>query len=138
MAGRKLSELTQRKLRSAISNGSSVLADVDHRTAWMRRLKDLLGAHSADLGGEDILSEGQRALIRRASMLELQLEMLEGKFARNDGEASRADLDLYGRTAGNLRRIVESLGTHAGRRPRPLNMIDDPSLKLYSETLNAP
>jgi hypothetical protein len=84
----------------------------------MRRLKDLLAAHYADAGGELLLSEGQRALIRRAAMLELQLEMLETKFAHNDGAASAKDLDLYGRTSGNLRRVLESLGLHRGRRAR--------------------
>jgi hypothetical protein len=45
-------------------------------------LKELLTAHYADAGGEDILSEGQRPLIRCAAMLELQLEMLETKFCQ--------------------------------------------------------
>src|SRR5438034_539621 len=100
--------LTASKLRSAVSNGSSIIADIDHRTGWMRRLRDLLYSHESDLGGEANLSEGQRSLLRRAAMLELQLEMLERQFADNDGVASAKALDLYGRTSGNLRRVLES------------------------------
>ena len=39
----------------------------------------------------------------------VELERLEGKFALA-GEADPADLDLYIRASGNLRRILESLG----------------------------
>jgi hypothetical protein len=132
MAYRKRSKLTASKLRSAITNGSSVLVDTDHRTAWMRRLKDLLAAHIADAGGEDILSEGQKALIRRCAMLELQLEMLDAKFARNEGCASAKDLDLYGRTSGNLRRVIETLGLHQGRKARDLT----PTVEEYARRVN--
>jgi hypothetical protein len=46
---------------------------------WQRRI-------FCNAGGEDILSEGRRALIRRAAMLEVKLEMLlETKFANNEG-----------------------------------------------------
>src|SRR5262249_57347769 len=75
-AGRKRSEVTLRKLRSAITNGSSVLTDIDHRSAWMRRLRDLIQLHLSDLGGDDNVSEAERSLVRRASMLELQCELL--------------------------------------------------------------
>jgi hypothetical protein len=39
----------------------------------------------------------------------IELERLEVKFA-TAGEASADDLDLYQRTAGNLRRLLESVG----------------------------
>jgi hypothetical protein len=84
----------------------------------MRRLRDLIQSHEGDLGGADLLSEGQKNLIRRASMLELQLEMLDRKFAVDDGAATARDLDVYGRALGNLRRCIETLGLHRGRRPR--------------------
>ena len=97
--------------------------------------RDLLAAHYSDAGGEDILSEGQCALIRRAAMLELQLEMLETKFANNEGAASAKDLDLYARTAGNLRRLIETLGLHHGRKAREVNELDDEVLRIYQEEL---
>jgi hypothetical protein len=127
MATRKQSDLSLSRLRSAITNGTAVLSGVDHRSPFMRRLKDLRDAHLQDAGGEDILSEGQRALIARASMLELQLEMLDSKFASNDGAASAQELDLYGRTAGALRRVLEALDLHRGRKQRDVT----PTLQQY-------
>jgi hypothetical protein len=53
---RKQADITLRRLRSAISNGSSLLADCDHRSAWMRRLKDLIADHVSDLGGAEALT----------------------------------------------------------------------------------
>ena len=75
--GRHKADLSLTRVRSAITNGSALLADVDHRSGWMRRLRDIIKAHEADAGGPDILSEGQRAIIRRAALLQLQLEMME-------------------------------------------------------------
>ena len=117
-SARKRTDLSLSTVRSALSNGSSILQGVDHRSAWVRRFRDLIYAHEADAGGEDVLSEGQRSIIRRAAMLELQLEMMESKFADNDGEASAKQLDAYQRTAGALRRLIEALGLHQGRKLR--------------------
>jgi hypothetical protein len=138
MAGRKQTELNLRKVRSALTNGSELLRDVDHRTAYMRRLRDLLQAHEADLGGHDVLSEGQRAIIRRATLLTVQCEMLEQKFAEADGLASSSDLECYQKCSNSLRRLLESLGLHKGRIPREVNELDDEALRLYREELNAP
>jgi hypothetical protein len=122
---RKRPHLTLATVRSALSNGSSLLHNVDHRCAWVRRFRDLLRAHEADLGGESALSEGQRSIIRRAAMLELQLELLESKFAENDGAATARELECYQRASNSLRRLLESLGLHKGRKsldvtPSPL------------------
>jgi hypothetical protein len=51
-------------------------------------------------------------------MLELQLELLEHRFARAGGEANSAQLADYQRTTGALRRVLESLGLQ--RRPKPV------------------
>ena len=138
MAARKHIELTQSKVRSALTNGSELLRDVDHRSAYMRRLRDLLRAHEADLGGADLLSEGQRAIIRRATLLTVQCEMLEQKFAEHDGAASSADLETYQRCSNSLRRLLESLGLHQGRKAREINPLDDEALRIYERELNAP
>ena len=42
-------------------------------------------------------------------MLTTELELLEAKFAAA-GQASSDDLDLYARTSGNLRRLLEAIG----------------------------
>jgi hypothetical protein len=75
----------------------------------VRRCKDIIAAHLSDLGGADNASEAERSIIRRASVLTVELERLEVKFALA-GEAGTADLDLYQRTAGNLRRLLEAVG----------------------------
>jgi hypothetical protein len=89
--------------RSRVANGSEHLPGVDGRSAWVRRCKELIADHIADLGGEANTSAAERSLIRRASVMTVELERLEVKFA-TAGEASPDDLELYQRTAGNLRR----------------------------------
>lgn len=105
--------------RSRVSNGNVLLPGVDQRSVWVRRAKDLIREHIADLGGFDNCSAAERSIIRRASVLTIELERLEVKFARA-GEASADDLDLYQRTAGNLRRLLESVGLQ--RRPRAVTL----------------
>ena len=109
--GRYKRDVSMACLRSAITNGSDLLAgDVDHRAAWVRRLRDLILAHTSDLGGADNISAAEQSIVRRASMLELQLELLETTFAENDGMASSHQLLLYQRTANSTRRLLEAVG----------------------------
>ena len=96
--------------KSAITNGSALLHDVDGRSQWMRRLRDLVQDHVADLGGADALSAAEMALIRRSAMLTLQLELMESRWNDNNGEASRQSLETYQRVVGSLRRTLETLG----------------------------
>jgi hypothetical protein len=63
--------------RSRITNGSALLPGIDGRSAWVRRAKDLLTLHISDLGGEDNVSEAERALLRRAVTLIIELERRE-------------------------------------------------------------
>lgn len=120
--GRSPAEISQAKLRSAITNGTDLLRGVDLRGAVARRYRDCLNAHISDLGGPDELSEGQRALVRRATAIAIQLEILESKWAAEpDGEASRQSLQDYQTAANTLRRLIESLGTNVGRRPRDVS-----------------
>jgi hypothetical protein len=128
MPRRKPFDLTVTKLRSAITNGTAVLADVDHRSAVMRRLRDLIHLHESDLGGEDAISESERRLVRRAAMLTLQLEMMEAKFAVNDGEATAHQLQVYQQCSNTLRRLLESLG---GLKRQPRDVTPVPSLTQY-------
>ncbi len=116
--------IDKRKGRSRLSNGLARLSDVDGRSMWARRLRDVVAAHIADLGGEAATSEAERSIIRRAATLTTELERLEARFA-SAGEAAPADLDLYQRTAGNLRRLLESVGLK--RVPKDVT----PDLKTY-------
>jgi hypothetical protein len=110
--------LTASRLRSAITNGKNLLADVDHRSAWMRRLKDLVGDATSDLGGADLLSNAERVLVRRAAMLTLQAEMMESRWNGTDGEAPAKEIETYQRITNTLRRTLKDLGLQ--RRPRPI------------------
>jgi hypothetical protein len=101
--------------RSRITNGTALLPGTDNRSAWCRRAKDVIAAHTADIGGDDCVSEAERSIIRRIAVLTTELERLEAKFA-GAGEASERDLDLYIRGSGSLRRLLEVIGLQ--RRPR--------------------
>jgi hypothetical protein len=111
--------------KSRITNGA-LLPGVDGRSPWVRRCKDIIGAYLSDLGGEANTSTAERSLIRRAAVLTTELERLEMKFALA-GEANADEIDLYARTSGNLRRLLEAIGMQ--RRPRNLT----PNLKDYLE-----
>lgn len=113
-------KVTPSKLRSALTNGRDVLAEIDGRTAIARRYRDLIELHTSDLGGADHLSEGQHALIRRVATMTVQLELLESKFAQ-DGGSNGKDFELYQRGSNTLRRLLETLGTTKGRKPRTVN-----------------
>jgi hypothetical protein len=95
--------------RSKISNGTALLPGIDGRSAWVRRCKDVIAAHIADLGGADNTSAAERSIIRRCAVLTTELERLEAKFA-TAGEASEYDLDLYQRMTNTLRRALEAVG----------------------------
>jgi hypothetical protein len=106
--------------RSRVSNGSAILPGVDGRSTWVRRLRDLMGLHLSDLGGEENTSAAERSIIRRASTLTVELERLEAKFALA-GAATAEDLDLYQRMTNTLRRSLEAIGLQ--RRPRDVSTL---------------
>ena len=128
MAGRKQPQLSLSKTRSSITNGRHLLPEIDARSAWMRRLRDLIAEHTSDLGGDDLVSESERRLIRRAAMLCIQCEMLDAKFASEGGQASQNDLECYQRVTNTLRRCLESLGL--SRRSKDVT----PTLAEYLKT----
>jgi hypothetical protein len=108
--------------RSRVGNGHKLIAGCDGRGRWVRRLKDLLDELISDLGGVDNTSAAERHIVRRACVLIVELERLESKFAQA-GEVSVDDLDCYGRIAGNMRRLLESVGLQRRARdvtPDPL------------------
>jgi hypothetical protein len=131
---RPAKDLSLRKVRSALTNGSALfLGNVDERAPWCRRLRDLSRSYQADCG--NVLSEGQRTLVKRAALLTLQLELMESNFAKNNGEASPQQIDCYQRVCNTLRRLLESLEIHKGRVARDVT----PTLEAYvSEVADGP
>jgi hypothetical protein len=96
---------------------------LDKRTRPYRRYVAIRGAVLSDMGGEANVTEVQRQLVSKFATLALQLEVLESAAI----EGSQIDLDLFGRCAGHLRRIAETLGLR--RVPREIV----PTLREYIE-----
>jgi hypothetical protein len=101
--------------KSRITNGSALLPGVDGRSPWVRRCKDVLASHLSDVPDA---SAAERSIIRRASVLTVELERMERQFAL-DEQASPADLETYQRCANSLRRLLEAVGLQ--RRARNVN-----------------
>jgi len=115
--------------RSKITNGTALVPGVSGRSAWTRRCKDIIALHLSDLGDA---SAAEKSLVRRASVLTTELEMLEARFAAA-GMANQTDLDTYIRGSGCLRRLLESVGLQ--RRSKDVT----PTLAEYlkSKTIEA-
>jgi hypothetical protein len=130
-ADARLPERRKSRQRSRVTNGSVLLPGADGRSVWVRRCKDIMISHLSDLGGQENTSEAERSIIRRASVMTVELERLEARFAAA-GEASAEQLDLYQRTAGNLRRLLEAVGL----RRRPRHVLPTLGEYLCQEVLN--
>jgi hypothetical protein len=98
----------QRAHRSSVSNGSRLfaVAGLDGRTQTARRFRDLIEIWTLDLGGPELLGEGQRQLVRRAASLSIMAESIEADMARD----MAFDVTVYGTIADRLRRLCETLG----------------------------
>lgn len=121
--GRKRFALNSSYNRSRVTNGKEFLPGLDGRSSvWVRRAKDLIALHVADLGGESNMSEAEMALVRRVATLTVELEMMELKLA-TIGESDPKSLEVYGRTVNTLRRTLEAIGLKRVPRdvtPNPL------------------
>jgi hypothetical protein len=104
-----------------------MLAEVDQRSAYARRWKNLVVRHTLERGGVEALSSAESSLIQHAAVLEVELELRASKFALADG-ATDEELERYQQTAGQLRRLFESFGL--ARRSKDIT----PSLVEYLAT----
>jgi hypothetical protein len=97
-----------RNARSKVSNGTRLFIEpIDGRTATGRRFKDLVYDFTSDLGGRDLLSEGQRQLVRRTSLISALCEGMEAEAVK---ESAKFDVDKYVVLANCQRRLCETLG----------------------------
>ena len=101
--------------RSRITNGSCLLPGVDGRSPWVKRARDLIAAQLSDKPDP---STAEMAIIRRAAVLVVELEIMEAKFASANGADDEA-LERYARIASSMRRLFESVGL--GRRAKELS-----------------
>jgi len=84
-------------------------SNIDGRTTWPRRYRQLFDQYIGDLGGIDAASTAKQSLVRRATVMEIELERMEAKLAVQDNPSDKL-IDLYQRTAGGLRRLLETIG----------------------------
>jgi hypothetical protein len=101
-----------------VSNGTKLFSafdKLDGRRQTARRFRDLIEITQNDLGGPELLSEGQRQLIRRAATLSICAETMEADLVRD----IPFPLEAYGPICDRLRRIYETIGLE--RRARPVN-----------------
>jgi hypothetical protein len=121
--------------RSGVSNGKRTFLDreVDGRSVWARRFRDLIGAHVADLGGDTETSTAEMHIVRRASALCVELEIIEQRFSQSPNGGTPADLLIYSTLSNTLRRLLESVGLK--RRPREIDgvTLDDVIAELDFE-----
>jgi hypothetical protein len=109
-------------------NSTWNIDEIDRRTRAWKRYQTIRNAVLSDMGGEANVSEIQRQLISKFATLALQLEVLETAAI----EGKPVDLDLFGRCAGHLRRIAETLGLK--RVPRDVTpTLDDIAREIEAE-----
>src|SRR6516225_6692802 len=92
LPGRSWSDSRPPKVRSRVTNGKSPFVESDGRGPWARRWRDIVAEITNDLGGSDLLSEGQKQLIRRCATIALACERAEAKAAQGED----IDLEVYG------------------------------------------
>jgi hypothetical protein len=130
MVESQLKALAKTKGRSRLSNGHVLPKPTDGRTIWARRFRDLLILHVNELGGADLASEAEKAIVRRACTLIVELERMEAKFAMKGG-AKEWELLAYQRASNTLRRLLESVGLQ--RRSRDITLTVDEYLQQQNE-----
>jgi hypothetical protein len=86
--------------------------------------------HVNELGGADLASEAEKAIVRRACTLIVELERLEAKFAKHGG-AKLWELAAYQRASNTMRRLLESVGLQ--RRSRDITPTVDEYLQQQNE-----
>jgi hypothetical protein len=107
--------------RSRVTNGRGLFVEaIDGRSREARRFRDVVAEIVSDLGGPDTLSEGQRQLARRAAMLSVQCEVMEG----NAVAGKAIDLETFGKLTDRLGRTFQRLGLRRKQRDVTPNLRD--------------
>jgi hypothetical protein len=112
------------KGRNRVTNGSALFIEGDQRSKAAKRFRDIISAITADLAGADRLSEGQKQLIRRCSLISVECEKMEAKSVAGE----EMNLDLFGTLTDRLGRTLARLGL--GRVPKDI----EPDLGSYIDT----
>jgi hypothetical protein len=105
-------------VRSRVTNGKTLHVAADGRGLWARRFRDIMHGILGELkvAAAD-LTEAQRQLVRRAAMLAVACERMEGDAALGQ----LIDIEQYGlmvdRQARAFRRLGLKTGVTAGKPP---------------------
>ncbi len=108
-------------LRSAISNGTKLLAGVDGRRASARRFRDLVSDLGAELGGLASLSTADVGLLRQAAAMTMSAESLQAAIVRGE----TVDADALVRLSSEARRVIMTLRRHARPAKQPISALAD-------------
>ena len=94
------------------------LDSIDQRTAAAKRIRELAGAITSDLGGD--LTAAQQVLVQRASIMAAIIEDQEARFARGE----LIDVGPYTTLVNSLRRVLADLGLKRIARDETLTLAD--------------
>ncbi len=105
---------TTKKTRSAVTSGRRLFPDrLDMRSSHGRRFKDLVSLYIEEAGGENKITQSQRALIRDVALLQTQLEDMQAEYAQS-GRLTPKDRLEYQRLANSMRRSMRDAGLTRG------------------------
>jgi hypothetical protein len=110
--------------RDRVTNGNALLGDIDGRTAWARRYRDLVGIHVADMAGPELITQRELDLVRHGVALDIELERMAAAWAEAGGSTPEA-LDVFQRSLNAIRRTWSTLGL--ARRSKDVT----PDLQTY-------
>lgn len=111
---------TSKAFRSAITNGTDLLAGIDGRSASARRYRDLQIAFADDLGGADKLSEADKALCRQAAAVTVQSEGMQSKIVRGEP----VDAEQLVRVSNTLSRLLKAISGKSHAEPAKRTLAD--------------
>jgi hypothetical protein len=100
-------------VRSKVTNGRKMIADLDGRSVPARRWRDLVIGYADDFGGLANLTEVQRTLISQAATLAVEGEKLSVAVLKGKS----ADSEALTRLANATQRVLQQLGA-TRRQPR--------------------
>jgi hypothetical protein len=107
------------KGRSKITNNGTLLPNVDGRSIWAGRLRDLIQLHVADYGGAENMSEAERSSVRRAATSTTELELLEVQFATVTSDSFAVRASAAGTASQRLEGSAQSGPCRVGCRAAP-------------------
>lgn len=100
------SRVTNARATGRVTAKTLFTGEIDGRSIWARRYRDLVCSYVDDAGGLAVLSELRVSLIRRLAALTVEAERLETDLA----SGRTVDIDLLARLSSHIRRIAETIG----------------------------